>query len=157
MKQTGYLLGVGQCGFFAALFFLSYDFPLRAQSYIDTVIFGNTSSETAHAFAGANTAVITNTVVSSSPTARRGLTNNPATVYGGSLTFNLAVDPVRRNYFTVKLWGGDESAGLAQDADMGRLYLYVSATNFNAAANPTNYYQVGYRHEGDYAPLTRAG
>ena len=128
-----------------------------AQSYLDSIIFGNSTSETAHAFVGPNTIVVNNTAISPTQTARRGLTNNPASVYGGSLTFKLAVDPVRRNYFSVKLWGSDEPVGLSQDGDMGRLYLYVAATNFNAAANPTNFYQVGYRHEGDYDPLNAAG
>lgn len=128
-----------------------------AQTYLDTIIFGNSLSETAHAFLGPNTRALTNTAVTPNQTARRGLTNNPATIYGGSLTFNLAVDPIRRNYFSVKLWGSDEPNGLSQDADLGRLYLYICATNFNPAANPTNFFQVGYRHEGDYSQLNSAG
>lgn len=128
---------------------------VRAQPYLDTVIFGNSSSETAHAFVGPNTSLVTNTSVSPSQTARRGLTNNPVTIYGGSLTFNLVVDPVRRNYFTVKLWGGDEPQ-TGQDSDMGRLYLYVPATNFFAGSSPTNYFQIGYRHAGDYSCLNAA-
>ena len=151
------LLWLGKNGFFVGCILLSCALPLRAQTYLDTVVFGNTGSETAHAFAGPNTAVINNTSVSPTQTARRGLTNNPVTMYGGSLTFKLVVDPVRRNYFSVKLWGSDEPIGLSQDGDMGRLYLYVAATNFNAAANPTNFYQVGYRHEGDYDPLNATG
>ncbi len=147
----------GKAGLILVLILLASGRPLRAQSYLDTILFGNTSSETVHAFAGPNTAVINNTSVTPTQTARRGLTNNPATVYGGSLTFKLAVDPVRRNYFSVKLWGSDETVGLSQDGDMGRMYLYVAATNFDATANPTNFYQVGYRHEGDYDPLNTAG
>lgn len=126
-----------------------------AQAYLDTVIFGNTASETAHAFAGPVTIVVTNTAVSPPQTARRGSTNNPATVNGGPLTFTLAVDPQWRNYFTVKLWGSDDyNSASGQDADMGRLYLYVAASNFVAGAN-TNY-QIGYRHEGDYICLNAA-
>ena len=30
-----------------------------------------------------------------------------------TLTFKLVVDPVRRNYFSVKLWGSDELVGLS--------------------------------------------
>lgn len=126
-----------------------------AQTYLDNIIFGNTASETAHAFLGPVTIVVTNNSVSPSQTARRGSTNNPATINGGPLTFTLAVDPSWRNYFTVKLWGGDDySAVSGQDSDIGRLYLYVAASNFVAGAN-TNY-QVGYRHEGDYICLNAA-
>ena len=156
-NQNKNFLCCGKQVFLAAFILLSNGLPLMAQTNLDTIIFGNTSSEIAHAFVGPNTAVVNNTSVSPTQTARRGLTNNPATVYGGALTFLLTVDPVRRNYFSVKLWGSDEPVGLSQDGDMGRLYLYVAATNFNAAANPTNYYQVGYRHEGDYDPLNAAG
>jgi fibronectin type 3 domain-containing protein len=156
-KENKRLLWLGQIAFLVGLVLLSDCLPLRAQTYLDTIVFGNAGSETAHSFAGPNTSVISNTSVSPTQTARRGLTNNPVTIYGGSLTFNLTVDPVRRNYFSIKLWGSDEPVGLTQDGDMGRLYLYVPATNFNAAANATNFYQVGYRHEGDYDPLNAAG
>jgi hypothetical protein len=98
------------------------------------------------------TFAITNSAVSPAQTARRGATNNPATVNGGSLTFTLTVDPKWRNYFSVKLWGSDDvGATTGQDNDMGRLHLYVAASNFVAGLN-TNY-QVGYRHEGDYICL----
>lgn len=124
----------------------------NAQPYLDSIIFGNTASETAHSFVGPVTFVITNNSISPAQTARRGSTNNPATVNGGSLTFTLAVDPAWRNYFTVKLWGSDDvSPSPGQDNDMGRLHLYVPATNFVPGLN-TNY-QVGYRHEGDYICL----
>ena len=126
----------------------------RAQ-YLDSIIFGNAGSESSHTFVGTNTFVITNSSVSPAQTARRGSTNNPAIINGGSLTFNLVVDPAWRNYFTVKLWGGDDfSQVTGQDSDMGRLYLYVPATNYSATA--TNNYQVGYRHDGDYVCLNAA-
>ena len=143
--------------YLAGLLLILASLSLDAQTYLDNVIFGNSTSETIHAFFGPNTTAFNNSSVSPAQSYRRGMTNNPATIYGAPLTFNLAVDPLRRNYFTVKLWGGDEPEGLLQDADMGRLYLYVAATNFNAAANPTNFFQVGYRHEGDYSELNTAG
>lgn len=127
----------------------------RAQGYLDTVILGNTSSEANHAFIGPNTFIITNNAVSPAQTARRCGTNNPATVNGGGITVTMAVDPVWRNYFTIKLWGGDDSSAVyEQDSDMGRLYLYVSASNY--VANTTTNYQIGYRHEGDYICLNAA-
>jgi hypothetical protein len=125
------------------------------QTYLDAIVFGDSGSESAHAFAGPVSFTITNTSVSPAATARRCSTNNPATVNGGSLRFSLRVDPAWRNYFTVKLWGGDDvSARSGQDSDMGRLYLYVAASNFVAGA--TTNYQIGYRHEGDYACLNTA-
>jgi hypothetical protein len=128
---------------------------VRAQSYLDTIVFGNPVSETSHAFIGPNTFVITNSAISPAQTARRGGTNNPAVINGGNLTFALAVDPVWRNYFTVKLWGGDDSSAVyEQDSDLGRLYLYVPASNYVAGA--TTNYQIGYRHEGDYICLNAA-
>lgn len=140
---------------FVWLLLFFWHLPLQAQTYLDTIIFGNQSSEAEHSFIGPNTIIITNNVVSPAQTARQCLTNNPVTIYGGSLTFQLRIDPVWRNYFTVKLWGGDDySTVYQQDANMGRLYLYVPASNYIAGA--TNYYQVGYRHEGDYDPLNTA-
>ncbi|MDB5325939.1 MAG: hypothetical protein JWM57_1508, partial [Phycisphaerales bacterium] len=62
-------------------------------------------------------------------------------MYGGDMTVTMAVDPVQRNFFTLKLWGSDDT-----DSGKGRLLLYVPIAGAN--------YQVGYRHEGDYAPLS---
>ena len=127
----------------------------QSQTYLDTIIFGNPASEISHSFAGTGSFIITNNSVSPAQTARRCSTNNPATVNGGSLTFTLTVDPKWRNYFTVKLWGGDDfSSVYSQDSDMGRLHLYVPASNY--VANATTNYQIGYRHEGDYACLNAA-
>ena len=127
----------------------------QAQTYLDTIVFGNAASEAGHSFVGPVSFVITNNSVSPAQMARRGSTNNPVTVNGGSLTFKLTVDPVWRNYFTVKLWGSDDVGSVVgQDNDMGRLHLYVAASNFVASAN-TNY-QIGYRHEGDYICLNAA-
>ncbi|HEU6448038.1 MAG TPA: hypothetical protein VFV23_06355 [Verrucomicrobiae bacterium] len=123
-----------------------------AQTYLDTIVFGDSASETAHSFVGPTSFVITNNSIAPAQTARRCSTNDPATVNGGNLTFTLTVDPNWRNYLTVKFWGGDDfSSVYGQASDMGRLYLYVAASNFVAGAN-TNY-QIGYRHEGDYICL----
>jgi fibronectin type 3 domain-containing protein len=126
-------------------FLVAGSFTLKAQSYLDTITFGNTSSERGHSFVGPNTIIITNTGVSPVQVGRCGLAGTTNDVYGGSLTVTMTVDPVWRNYFTLKLWGGD---GIS---DLGRLYLYVPVSNYVAGA--TNNYQIGYRHEGDYAPL----
>jgi hypothetical protein len=140
--------------FFLAAIYLGCSWA-NAQDYLDTIIFGNTASETSHLFVGPNTFVITNNSILPAQTARRCSTNNPATVKGGPLTFTLTVDSVWRNYFTIKLWGGDDSSSVyGQDSDMGRLYLYVPASNY--VANATTNYQIGYRHEGDYICLNAA-
>lgn len=111
---------------------------LALATAIDQVIFGNTTSESAHAFTSVRSQTIAGGL---SQTARQLLPLTTLAVDGGSMTFNLAVDPTQRNYFTVKLWGNDDT-----DMGKGRLYLY-------APVNGTDY-QVGYRHEGDYTPLS---
>ncbi|MFT3788658.1 MAG: hypothetical protein QM770_21215 [Tepidisphaeraceae bacterium] len=111
---------------------------LALATAIDSVIFGNTTSETAHALVATSSQVIAGGL---SQSARQLLPFATPEVNGGTLTFTLAVDPVQRNYFTVKLWGSDDT-----DMGKGRLYLYVPIGGVN--------YQVGYRHEGDYAPLS---
>jgi fibronectin type 3 domain-containing protein len=64
----------------------------------------------------------------------------------------MSVEPTWRNYFTVKFWGGDDNSAVSgQASDMGRLYLYVPASQFTPGSS--NNYQIGYRHEGDYICL----
>ena len=148
------ILRIGKTALLAAILCFGLSVG-RAQTYLDTVVFGNTASESSHAFAGADSFIVTNNSISPAQTARRCSTNNPATVDGGSLAFTLKVDPAWRNYFTVKLWGGDDfSKTYGQASDMGRLYLYVPASNY--VANATANYQIGYRHEGDYICLNVA-
>lgn len=105
---------------------------------LDTVVFGDAASEAAHALVSNRTETIAGQLGQS---ARRCLPLSTVGVNGGDLTFTMAVDPVRRNYFTLKLWGGDDT-----DYQMGRLNLYVPIDGIN--------HQVGYRHEGDYMPLS---
>jgi len=111
-----------------------------AQPLLDSVIFGDTASESAHAFTSNLSESFTGSL---GQPARRLLAKNPVEVNGGDMTVTMTVDPIRRNYFSVKLWGGDDT-----DDDIGRLYLYVPLNGVN--------YQVGYRHEGDYMPLSVA-
>lgn len=105
---------------------------------VDTIVFGNSASESSHGLAATNSQVIAGAL---GQAARQLLPESPITVDGGEMTFTMAVDPVKRNYVTVKLWGSDDT-----DSGKGRLYLYVPIGGVN--------YQVGYRHEGDYAPLS---
>jgi hypothetical protein len=127
----------------------------RAQNYLDTITFGNAASETAHSFVGPNTTVIFNNALSPVQTGRQCQPIGSSNVYGGNLTFTMVVDPVWRNYFTIKLWGADDfSSVLLQASDQGRLYLYVPIGQF--ISGNTNNYQIGYRHEGDYICLNVA-
>ena len=109
---------------------------------IDTISFGNTTSETGHSLVASNTKVLAGSLGQS---ARQCLVPTTSSIYGGSLTFTMQVDPVNRNYFTVKLWGGDDQILTTA----GRLYLY--------AIDNGKDYQVGYRHGGDYTPLSVMG
>jgi hypothetical protein len=101
---------------------------------LDTIIFGNTSSETAHGISSVNSEAFTGAL---GQPARRCLPLNPVSYDGGSISFMLKVDPHRQNYLTVKLWGSDKGA------DRGRLILYIDDL------------QVGYRHEGDHDVLNQ--
>ena len=109
---------------------------------VDTIKFGNTASETGHTLIASNTKVLAGNLGQS---ARQCLVPATANIYGGSLTFTLKVNPTNRNYFTVKLWGGDDQVLTTA----GRLYLYVVDSGTD--------YQVGYRHGGDYIGLSVMG
>lgn len=108
---------------------------------LDTLIFGDASSESAHSLITTDTEVVAGAL---GEPARRALPRASVDIYGGDFTFTITVDPIRRNYVSVKLWGGDDG-----DLQMGRFYLYVPKDGIN--------YQVGYRHEGDYMPIAVTG
>ena len=129
-----------------ALLWLLLGAGLRAALPLDSVIFGDTGSETAHALSPVLAVAATGPAGTSLNQPYRYLTpKTPLDIYGGEMSFQLAVDPARRNYFSVKLWGGDDNG-----ADSGRLYVYVTL-------NGTDY-QLGYRHEGDHmANLSNGG
>ena len=115
---------------------------------IDTVIFGNTTSENAHGLTTGWGPVTPNSwvdagggVYPSDPSqtvpsdvvigglgesARRLLPRTPnADAYGGQMTFNVTVDPVRQNYLSIKLWGSDVSGGIWLVLDVNGLELGV--------------------------------
>ena len=123
---------------------------------MDTIIFGDAASESAHSLSNYFTITVTNSGVTPAQTARRCTVVSASNIYGGNLTFNMAVDPNRRTYFSARFWGGDEGTGsFSQASDMGRLYLYVPISQFTPGN--TNNYQIGYRHEGDYICLNVTG
>lgn len=105
-----------------------------AADCLDTVFFGNNESERSHQFSQINSAVIRGGL---GEPARELLPLNPVSYNGGFISFILKVDPIRQNYFTVKLWGSDKGSA------SGRLILYLDGM------------QVGYRHEGEYDVLNQ--
>lgn len=119
---------------FAVLALSATSGHLQAQT-LDNVVFGNPGSESAHGLTAewgpvTPAAIVTagsgispsdpsatgpsDTITSAlGQTARRLLPRTPnPDVYGGEVSFTMAVDPVKQNYCTVKLWGSDPSAGI---------------------------------------------
>jgi hypothetical protein len=103
----------------------------HAADTVDQLILGNVESEQAHHFEGLNTKPV---IAALGEPARISLPKEPVDYYGGDLTFDLKVDPVRQNYFTVKFWGSDVNGGQ-------KALLYINGE------------QLGYRHLGDYEAL----
>jgi len=83
---------------------------------LDTLVFGNTSSETAHALSTTDSTVITGAL---SQSARRFTPTSSEGVWGGTATFTMAVEEAENNYVTVKMWGGESGT------DQGQLMLLV--------------------------------
>ena len=101
--------------------------PAAAQTgFVDTLSFGDPASEQAHQLSAPNSDTIAGGL---GTPARRLLTLQPVSWEGGALSFTMKVDPVKPNYFTIKLWG--------DDVTQNRLILFVEGK------------QVGYRHLGD--------
>jgi hypothetical protein len=102
-------------------------------NYLDSIVFGNATSEAAHNF---------DTGLSTPPpsgTGAMGLTYReiagPAsgTSTGANnevLTFTITVDPFKHNYLTIRLWGSDTTPGL--------IYLYDPTKGYNADSYDEN-------------------
>jgi hypothetical protein len=93
---------------------------------LDTIVFGDEYSETAHMFASDHSEVIDGGLDQS---ARRLLPLTPATWKGGTMAFTMTVDPGKTNYVTIKLWGSE--------INENRLVLFAEGK------------QIGYLHSGD--------
>lgn len=102
---------------------------------LDTIAFGAATSEQSHELTQIRSEIIRGGL---GEPARQLLPLAPVSFNGGSVSFQLKVDPAQQNYFTVKLWGSD------QGEERGRLILYLNGE------------QVGYRHEGDYDVLNQS-
>ncbi len=105
-----------------------------AAEITDTLLFGDANSESAHHFADTRSEKISGALGES---ARRLLAPPVENWDGGRMAFTLAVDPVKQNYATVRLWGSD--------ATLDDLILFCDGK------------QVGYRHLGDIDLLDIGG
>ena len=104
---------------------------IPATGFLDQIVFGDTASETAHHFQGAFTSSIIGLF---DEPARISNPRQPAEGQGGDLTFTMKVDPVLRNYITVKFSGNETSS--------------VSMIHINGE-------QVGYISNGDYEAINK--
>lgn len=93
----------------------------NAGTVLDTIVFGDAASETAHALTTTSSDIVAGALGQSArvlnPLAQPGW-------WGGSTMFSVTVDPQKTTYVTVKLWGGD-AAGVADDTEDWRLQLFV--------------------------------
>ena len=106
--------------------------PAPRASAIDTIVFGDDSSEQSHGFKAERSETLRGGL---DQPARRLLPGGGFAWQGGSLEWTAKTDPVRENYVTVKLWGSDKGH------DAGRLVIFANGL------------QLGYRHESDYDML----
>ena len=74
---------------------------------IDTISFGDSNSEAAHGFTAPLSATFTGGLGQS---ARQLLPKTPNDVYGGDMTFQMTVDPVKQNFLSAKFWGSDTNS-----------------------------------------------
>ncbi len=100
--------------------------------YLDKLIFGDATSESAHNFKGDFTTAISGLFGES---ARVSNPRVPTEGQGGDLTFTIKVDPYLRNYFTMKFSGDEGSNG-------------STMVNINGE-------QVGYVRNGDYEAINK--
>lgn len=98
----------------------------QPRSILDTLSFGDAASEQAHALVADQSKIVKGGL---DETARVLLPRATADWQGGTVAFTMKVDPIRQNYFTIRLWGSDVS--------QERLVLFCEGK------------QIGYRHLGD--------
>ncbi|MDQ0912911.1 hypothetical protein QFZ22_008896 [Streptomyces canus] len=108
----------------------------REPAPLDVVVLGDADSETAHSL----TATLSDTVAGGLGQPARVLNPSvPASYWGGTLTFDVAVRPTGTTYVTVRLWGDDHddtSDEAASGTNMWRLQLFCEGK------------QVGYEDQG---------
>lgn len=103
---------------------------------VDTLVLGDAASEKAHALEAVRSETVEGAL---GQPARRFLPREDHRWRGGRATFEMAVDPDKLNYCTIKLWGGDYSK------DAVRMMLFIDGK------------QVGQRHLGEKDQLDVSG
>ena len=130
-KHFYQILGFGLLALASTLLPTQAAHPSSVPGLVDVLIFGDPLSEKAHRFEGQDTQSVTGAL---GEPARISLPKRPVDYYGGDLSFDLKIDPIQQNYFTVKFWGSDVNGGQ-------KALLYIDGE------------QLGYRHLGDYEAL----
>lgn len=115
---------------FSALFAALTLSTMAHAQILDTLQFGETTSETTHQLAATKSDVVDGALGLQT---RRLLLNNATDWQGGKVGFVMKVDPVQENYFTAKFWG--------EEINANRMTLLVDGK------------MVGYRHIGDIDQL----
>ena len=108
------------------LVFLLVALRVQAAGIVDTVVFGDAASEQGHAVKDTRAEIVTGLL---GEPARRLLPPERTDWLGGTLSFDLKVDPAAPNYFTVRFSGDDAVAS--------RMFLVVEGR------------MIGYLHIGD--------
>jgi hypothetical protein len=104
---------------------------------LDRLAFGDLASEAAHGLESVLSEPVGALTGALGQTARTFAPTTPASYWGGSAAFTVAVDPARTTYVSVKLWGGDYDP---VDGNQWRLHLY--------AADGTQIKQIGHQEQG---------
>jgi hypothetical protein len=95
---------------------------------LDKIIFGDEKSENSHEF----NAPLSTVKIDSEGRSRIALPTNPHSRFSGEYSFKLAVDPIKQNFFSIKMWSGDSFTPL---------FLLIDGK------------QLGYAKCGDYEAL----
>lgn len=120
--------------YFYTLFVLCLFSVHSSADILDEIAFGSFVSEFSHNTTLTNASGGTGGL---GQTFRKLNNYNPARDYGGTISFDVQVDPVKQNYITLKLWGSD----YCTTARSTILYLYYEGK------------QLGYRDYADWTPL----
>lgn len=114
------------------LFFTNFWTVFGQSNLLDAIYFGEAKSEKKHNFSATLSTIYSN---ENGEKGRRLLPRDTFEYRGGTMAFDLKVDPVQQNYFTLRCWG--------TETDLAFVMLFIEGL------------QVGYRHLGDIDLLHR--
>jgi hypothetical protein len=120
---------VCQVLFLSILVTLPVSLYANSSSFVDAVIFGDSSSENSHEFNSDRSEIIIGGLGEPARRLLPPLTGAEDNWDGGHLDFNLQIDPQKTNYVTARFWG--------EDTGNDHLILFCEGK------------QIGYRHLGD--------